>query len=171
MLLTVPEDREANALQVIACTQLVNLIWRVSIEVEDVEIFFEEGRRLAEKLGDRRALVNLAVVYSFIPYGAGDVASYAELARENREAAHGLGDLALEANATSPLVDALFLTARFPEGLIVAEDGLSRFPARSPAADWLVGLNPYTYCAPSCVGLRAYGWAAWRKGTNNADEP
>ena len=145
ILRELPDDREVNALQVIACTQLLSLSWRVTTNIDDVRIFFDEGRRLAEKLGDRRALLNLAVVYCTVPYALGDVATYVELARENQEAARELGDLVLEANAALLFIDGLFFAARYSELLAVAEDGLSRFPVRSPTADWLFGINPYTF--------------------------
>jgi adenylate cyclase len=139
-----PDDREAAALGVAACTQLLTASWRIGLGLDEARALLEEGRTRANAVGDRRAHLHLSLVYSRVLLGAGEVAASLESAFENRRAALELDDIALQANAWAVLVDILGHAARFPEALQAAEEGLARFPRRILPEDWVFGMCPYS---------------------------
>ena len=144
LLRELPGDRDAAALGIAACTQLLNMSWRVGTGLDEARALLEEGQTLATAIGDRRAYLNLALVYSRARGSAGDVAAFLELALENRRAALEIDDLAVQASAWAYLLLALAYAARLPEVLQMTEDGLARFPRHLPPSEWLIGLNPYS---------------------------
>jgi adenylate cyclase len=144
LLRELPDDREAAALGITACRQLLNMGWRVGTGLDEARALLEEGQALANAIGDRRAHLYLSLVYGRARCGAGDVAEYLELAIESHRAAIEIDDLAVQANASLYLAFPLWVSGRLPEAIQVAEQGLARFPRNVPAAEWLVGFNPFS---------------------------
>ena len=101
LLRELPDDREAAALGIAACRQLLNMGWRVGTGLDEARALLEEGQTLANAIGDRRAHLYLSMVYGRARCGAGDVAAYLELAIENRRAALEIDDIAVQANAST----------------------------------------------------------------------
>ena len=54
------DDREAAALGIAACMQLLNVSWRVGTGLDEARALLEEGQTLASAIGDRRAHLNLS---------------------------------------------------------------------------------------------------------------
>ena len=158
LLRELPDDHEAAALGITACTQLLSMSRRFGMGLDEARALLEEGQALANAIGDRRAHLYLSMVYSNALNGAGDMAAYLELALENQRAALEIDDLAVQANASRYLIVALGFAARLPEALQLAEDGLARFPRHLPPSEWLTGLNPYS----AFLSWRGYclTWAA-----------
>ena len=102
--------------------------WRVGTGLDEARALLEEGQTLANAIGDRRAHLNLSMVFGRVVGAAGDVAAYLELAIENQRAALEIDDVRVQANASLHLIDALFEPRRLPEALQIAEEGLARFP-------------------------------------------
>jgi class 3 adenylate cyclase/tetratricopeptide (TPR) repeat protein len=147
LLRELPDDREAAALGIAACRQLLNVGWRVGTGPEEARALLEEGQALASVIGDRRAQLYLSLVYGRARCGAGDVATHLELAIENQRAALEIDDMAVQANASLYLAYPLLVSGRLPEAIQVAEQGLARFPRDIPSAEWLVGSNPFSVLA------------------------
>jgi adenylate cyclase len=132
LLRELPGDREAAALGIAACTQLLNVSWRVGgTGLDEARALLEEGRTLANAIGDRRAHLILAMLYGRALAAAGDVAACLELAIETRRAALEIDDVRVLDNAWSYLIQSLWWAARFPETLQLAEERLARFPGHA----------------------------------------
>jgi adenylate cyclase len=140
-----PSDREGAALGVAACTQLLNMGWRVGMEIEESRALLDEGHALARLLGDRRAELKLSIVHARMRCADGDVAAYLEAALENHRAALEIDDVSMRANAWGYLSDALAFAARFSESIRVAEEGFERFPRHIPVEEWSVGVSPHSW--------------------------
>jgi tetratricopeptide (TPR) repeat protein len=134
-----PGDREAVALGLAACRQLLNMSWRIGTDLEEARRLLEEGQALASAIDERSAHLLLSVLFARAVCGTGDVATYLELARENERAARDLGDEAVHAIASMWLMDALCFAARFAEAIRWADESLARFPRNLPAADPILG--------------------------------
>ncbi len=146
LLRELPGDREAAVMGLAACMQILNTSWRVGAGIEDAPTILAEGQAFAHALGDRRAHLILSMLYGRVRCSAGYVAEHLELAPRNYDAARTLADPALQATAAHWHVDALAMAARFPAALEAIDAALEWIPRRSPATDWITGLNPYTVC-------------------------
>lgn len=144
LLRELPDDREAAALGIATCTQLLNVSWRIGMKLDEARALLEEGQTFTNAIGDQRAHLRLSMAYGRAILSAGEVVESLGSAFENRRAALELTDIALQTNAWAVLVDALGHAARFPEALQAAEEGLARFPRRILSEDWIFGFNPYS---------------------------
>jgi len=147
LLRELPDDDETAALGIAACTLLLRLSWRVGTGLDEAHVLLEEGQTLANAIGDRRAHLNLSMVYCNALLGDGDIAAYLDLAIENRRAALELDDIAVQANAYVYLVDALVWAARFPAALQMAEEGLARFQRQ------ISSYTAFSHWRGYCLGL------------------
>jgi adenylate cyclase len=141
-----PGEREAATMGLAACTQILNMSWRVGAGLEEAPTILAEGQAFANALGDQRAHLILSLVYGRARCSAGDVAEHLDVARQNCDAARALDDPALQATAAFWHVDALCMAARFPAALAAIDAALTWIPRKSPPADWVSGLNPHTIC-------------------------
>jgi class 3 adenylate cyclase len=82
-----PDDRDAAALGIAACTQLLTSSWRMSISLDEARDLLEEGQVLADMRGDRLARLHLSIIYGRALLGAGEVADSVALAFENQRVA------------------------------------------------------------------------------------
>jgi len=96
-----PHDRDAAALGIAACTQLLTSSWRMGIGLDEARELLEEGQVLADTRGERLARLHLSIIYGRALLGAGEVADSVALAFENQRLASELGEVATEANAYS----------------------------------------------------------------------
>jgi adenylate cyclase len=142
LLRELPDDREAAELGIAACTQILNVSWRVGTGLDEARALLEEGQRFADAIGDRRARLKLSMVYGRARAGDGDVPDYLKLAAVNQRTALELDDVALQANAWSCLTDALGFACRTGEAIQMAEETLARFPRDIPPEEWVYGMNP-----------------------------
>jgi hypothetical protein len=101
----------------------------------------------ANAIGDRRAHLILAMVYSKAQGNEAATAAYVELASENYRVALQMDDSVLQANAGVYLVDALGHAVQISEALDLAETGLAQFPRNIPPHDWILGFNPISVCS------------------------
>ena len=143
LLRELPDDPEAAALGIAACTQLLNVSWRVGTGLDDPRSLLEEGQRFADASGDSLAHLKLSMVYGRARCGDGDVAAHLELADANRRTALESGDVALQASAWALLADALGFACRFEESIQTAEETLARFPRDLPPDAWVMGIHPH----------------------------
>ncbi len=151
-----PKDSEAATLGIAACREVLNLSWRVGSGLDESRALLEEGQALANSIGDRRAHLILAMVYSKAVGAEPDTATYIELARENHRIALQMDDVPMQANACMYLVDALGHAVRTQEALNLAEAGLANFPHNIPRSDWLMGMHPLAVI--SCWRAVSLSW-------------
>jgi tetratricopeptide (TPR) repeat protein len=137
-----PKDREAAALGIVACRQVLNFSWRVGKGAEETRAVLDEGQALATAIGDRRMHLTLAMIYSKARGGEGDSAEYVDVARENYRTALQMDDVPLQANAAGLLTDALGHAVRISEVLTLSEFGMTTFPRAIPREEWTWGFNP-----------------------------
>lgn len=139
------DDAEGAALCVAACTQLLNMNFRVGIDLDEARAMLEEGQALCDRLGLPGARLMLSMVFSRVLCGAGDVAGYLALAEANDTAARALGDIGLQSVAQVLLIDATSHAARFAPALAMADAALASLPADLPRDAWITGVNPRTF--------------------------
>jgi len=139
------DDREAAELGLAACTQLLNMSWRVGMDGREVLEILGEGHALADALGDRRAHATQSILHARALCAQGDVAAYVEAAVENQRAALGLDHIPTQANAWGFRTDSLGFAAQFGESLRVADEGFARFPRDIPPEEWCIGISPYSW--------------------------
>lgn len=139
-----PEDDDVAVLGIAACTRLLYAGIRVGVGLEEARAILDERQALAIAVGDRRAHLIQSMLYGRACAGSGDLAQYLEIAVKTRRMALDFDDAALQADACFYAIDALVLLGRHREALEIAEEGLARFPRRSPPESWTFGVNPYT---------------------------
>ena len=94
----VEDVRERTELTLQACHQLLSLGWRMGGSEAEAAAVYEEGRALAERTGDRRALAMLAGVYGVVRMSiAGSALDYVRYGEEGARIAAECGDPALRA--------------------------------------------------------------------------
>jgi class 3 adenylate cyclase/tetratricopeptide (TPR) repeat protein len=156
LLKGVPADRDTAELGMVACQNLLNLSWRFPVVPDEIQALGEEGMAFARATGSRNAELKVAMVYARARATIGDLAGYAKLAAEARDAAMAIDDATLQANANLYLVDALVYTARFPEALALADASISVAPKTIPPSEWIMGFNPYgalKFWRAACLAL------------------
>jgi len=136
-----PGDREAAALGLAACREVLGLSWRVGEGSEDSDAVLRDGQAFANALGDRRSNLILAMVHSKATGNEVGAARYVELAIENLRVARDLSDVVLETNANIYLLDALAHAVRPAHALQIAED-LAQAAQEIPRANWILGFSP-----------------------------
>jgi adenylate cyclase len=140
-----PDDREAARLGISACRYLLLALgFRAAADVDQARALLKEGQALAQAIGDQRASLYLSMMYGNVIRGDGDVATYLELAIENRRVAFESDDLAAQINASTYLVDAFELSGRFAEALQTVELEIARAPRHLPREEWAWGFNPHS---------------------------
>jgi tetratricopeptide (TPR) repeat protein len=173
LLPELPEDDEAAALGLRACTELLNMSWRVGIEPEESLALRDEGQRLATRLGDSQAHAKLAMIYGRARCAEGDVQAYVDASFEFQRVTVDLDHVPSQANAWMYLGDSLGFATRLPEALQFNEEGLERFPRLIPREEWMIGVAPHSvyalwraYCLAwmgrldEAVEQIDYGWRA-----------
>jgi adenylate cyclase len=140
----IPEDREATALGVEACRQILQMAWRFGMGPDEARSLYEEGQALAEAVGDRIASLRISGSYGRARCGAGDVALYVELMVESRRIAAEIGDRNLQAGIDGLYVDAFAFGAQLPEVFRACEEGLVRCPREIPTEEWGSSFHPFT---------------------------
>jgi adenylate cyclase len=143
LLRDLPDDREASALGIAACMQLLNVSWRVGTGLDEASELLQEGQKLANAIGDRGAHLKLAMVYGRARCSDGDVAEYLQVAIENQRAALEIDDIAVQGNARMYLADALAFSTELAELMEFTAETLLRLPD-IPTAEWIVGFNPHS---------------------------
>ena len=91
-----PETTETAELTLAACTQVLNLGWRVGLPEEEIAAALDDGRALAQRTGDVVAHARLLDRAASARGAAGDVRGALEQLLEAADLADGSGNRALE---------------------------------------------------------------------------
>lgn len=151
-----PADMELLPLAIGANIQLLNLNFRVAVDLALGEALLEEGKALAEMAGDKQLELQQRMMFSRIQCGAGDLSGYLSNARKNLAAAQAAGDDGLTLVGTVMLIDACNYSCRFDEVIEIADAGCAKYPHDLPRDAWATGFNPHTFF--HFMRGAAFGW-------------
>jgi class 3 adenylate cyclase len=124
LLAALPEAPLMIALRFAACEALLGLWARVGGSVEEAEVVFAEGRTLAEKMEEPRALCTLILEYAAVRGSVGDTRSWATLGAEGASLAERIDEPALTVAGRCWQTLGLGFTGRVREALAAADEGL-----------------------------------------------
>jgi tetratricopeptide (TPR) repeat protein len=150
LLSPITDSQEAIALALASHAQILNLFWGLGVSEEEAAIVFSEGKTLASRAGDVRALASLNSFYSGIRLGHG-AEDHLDYATEGTRLADESGDVALRRVVRVHLTHSLLFAGHWPEGLTCAEEAMDRLAEDPTLGIDLLGSNPYAVLA----GLRA----------------
>ena len=124
--------------------------WGLGISADEAANLFTEGRALAMRAGDPRALAILTAHYAGIKAAHREIDEYVRLSWEAARIADRTGDAALRAAMWAPLVRSHLLSGRLREALALSDQALSAMPD-DPEFGTRLGYSPYL----NVVQLRA----------------
>lgn len=133
-----------------AYINLLNLNYRVGVDLDAARAVLAEGDALAEAIGQEQLRLTLALCFSRAVCAAGDAEEYYQLAARNHAAASVSGMEALQSLATILYADAMAHTGRNIEGLALCERALETWPHSLPRTTWISGSNPHTFFCFMC---------------------
>lgn len=128
-----------------ANAQLLNLNFRVAVDLELGRQLLEEGTALADMVGDATLKLQQSMLFSRILCGSGDLPAYLANARVNLAAAEESGDARLTLVGKIMLIDACNYSCLYDEVIAIAKAGLEQYPRDLPREMWATGFNPYTF--------------------------
>ncbi len=125
LLAPMTDSQEAIALALASHMQMLSLFWILGVSEEEAAIVFNEGKTLASRAGDVRALASLNAGYAGIrlAHGAEDHLDYA---REAVRLADESGDVALRRVVRVALTRSLMFVGHWSEALTCTEERMDR---------------------------------------------
>ncbi len=145
-----PESADTVPLALEARAAVLSYGWGLGISADEAANLFTEGRALAMRAGDPRALAILTAHYAGIKAAHREIDEYVRLSWEAARIADRTGDAALRAAMWAPLVRSHLLSGRLREALALSDQALSAMPD-DPEFGTLLGYSPYL----NVVQLRA----------------
>jgi class 3 adenylate cyclase len=133
LVLGLPQSTEQTALAVAACTQMLDLGWRLGLSEDETARLFADGAAMAERSGDLRSLGWLHAHYGTVRGYAGDEEGRVKHAREALRLAAETAHPTLEVFASVTLMFALLFLGRLREALSFAEPAAARALSIEPA--------------------------------------
>jgi class 3 adenylate cyclase/tetratricopeptide (TPR) repeat protein len=113
-----PEGPEADGTRAGARVMILAMGWRLGADVADARQVFEEGRALAERLGDKATLAMLHGTLGISEATCGgNVSEYVRLAEEAQRIGEEIGEPNLRAAAATAPMYAFWLAGRHDEAL------------------------------------------------------
>jgi class 3 adenylate cyclase/tetratricopeptide (TPR) repeat protein len=144
LLRPLPHTRETLQLGVTACVGNLNLAWRLGTPTADATEIFEEGRRLAEEVGDVRTQAALYGTFgAALGLVDGDSDAYVHHSREATRLADQTDDQGLQIAQRSFLGFATTFAGRLAEGLESCETACRTLPADPALGVEFTGYSPF----------------------------
>ncbi len=159
----VEDVSERTELTLQACHQLLSLGWRMGGSEAEAAAVYEEGRALAERTGDRRALAMLAGVYGLVRMSiAGSALDYVRYGEEGARIAAECGDPALRAAVGTFPAFGHFIAGDGRAALEWSARVLEEVGSDNVLGKEIVGFSPRAAAfmarvRPSCI------WGGWRR--------
>ena len=151
-----PASEEEIGLKLEAIMQLLNLNFRVAVNLDLARTLVEEGQAIADMIGNEGLKLQLSILFSRIMCGAGDLDGYREMARANLEKAKASGDEGLIMAARVMVLDACIYSCNYDEVIESSKEWAEEYPRDLPREQWATGVNPYTF---HCfMAAAACGW-------------
>ncbi|MEZ5680876.1 MAG: AAA family ATPase [Erythrobacter sp.] len=142
---TEPATEEEIGLKLEAIMQLLNLNFRVSVDLEQARTLLAEGQAIADMIGNEGLKLQLSILFSRILCGAGDLDGYLANARANLAAAEELGDPGPLMAACVMALDSGIYSSLYDEVIANASKWGEDYPRSLPREQWVTGVNPYTF--------------------------
>jgi class 3 adenylate cyclase/tetratricopeptide (TPR) repeat protein len=159
LLLALPQTNETMEIGVAACQGMLGLGWRLGIPAAEATKIFEDGRDLAENVGDVGALAALHGTYACVlGLVAGEADEYVRYSREAVRLADETEDQGLQLAERAYLAFASVFAGRMEDGIERCEATCRSFPA-----DPALGAE-YTGYSPFLGVLNAHAWMLVRAG-------
>ena len=159
---TLPHTSETVQLAVSACLWGLLLGWRLGTPTDEAASVFEEGRRLAEEIGDVRTLAALHGTYACVlGLVGGHSDEYVRYSREAARLADQTDDLGLQLAERAYLAFACTFAGHLVEGVESCVTTCQRLPADPALGAEFTGYSPF-------LGLLcAQAWMLCRLGRLN----
>jgi class 3 adenylate cyclase/tetratricopeptide (TPR) repeat protein len=143
LLAQVPASAETTELALEACTQLLEVGWRLGISAAEASALFAEGEGLAMRAGNPRSLAMLVNAYGVIRSHFGSAEDFVESSMLARRLAEEGDDAALQLTTRTRLVIALSAAGRLREALQLSEEVVAQPPADPKFGTAVLGYSPY----------------------------
>jgi class 3 adenylate cyclase/tetratricopeptide (TPR) repeat protein len=140
LLAHVPESAETTELALEACTQLLELGWRLGISAEAAAALFAEGEALAMRSGNPCSLAMLVNAYGVVRSHFGSADDFVESSMLAGQLAEQTDDAALKLTTRTRLVIALGAAGQLREALRLSEEVVVQ-----PAGDLKLGASVLGY--------------------------
>lgn len=140
-----PEGEDQIGLKLEAIMQLLNLNFRVSVNLDLARTLLAEGQAIADMIGNEGLKLQLSILFSRILCGAGDLDGYLANARENLAKANASGDPGLIMAARVMALDSGIYSSLYDEVIENAVAWAKDYPKDLPREQWVTGVNPYTF--------------------------
>lgn len=140
-----PQTEEEIGLKLEAIMQLLNLNFRVRVDLELAKTLLAEGHAIADMTGNEGLKLQLSILFSRILCGAGDLDGYLVNARENLARADETGDPGLIMAARVMMLDSGIYSSLYDEVIENASNWADDCPRDLPREQWVTGVNPYTF--------------------------
>ena len=139
----VPESPQTTELALDACTQLLEVGWRLGISATEAAALFAEGEALAMRTGSPRWLAMLVNAYGVIRSHFGSADDFVESGMLARRLAEETDDAALQLTTRTRLVIALGAAGQLRQALELAEQVVARPPDDLRLGASVLGYSPY----------------------------
>jgi len=123
-----PDSPETIELRLHSGLRLLDLGWRLGLSPAAAEPLFTEGRALANKIGDTRAIAAFLNMYGLVVGMHGDVDGGLALVRDAAQLARESGDRELQLTTSIALVQAQAMTGALAEALQMVSEALGPEP-------------------------------------------
>ncbi|HVE93190.1 MAG TPA: hypothetical protein VNE62_12965, partial [Actinomycetota bacterium] len=141
----IPEGQERDRLALDSCVGILNSGSRLGVSVEQSAQLLEEGRLLAERLGDTRSLAQLLLVYARARGQAGAVEEALEHSLAAATLAERTGLRGLRMAAAVNLSIWHWQMGRLDESVQAADSALVRVPSDLRIGSEHLGYSPYIW--------------------------
>jgi class 3 adenylate cyclase/tetratricopeptide (TPR) repeat protein len=143
LLAPLPDTDETIAQKLVAIPQSLNLSNRLGSSEEWARALFEEGKQLAERVGDLRALAGLFYAYGVLRVNAGELEDGRDHVAEAAGMAERIGDEGWTLALRMGLCFANGALGRLEEVLQLAERVLAEPPENRRLGARIVGFSPF----------------------------
>jgi adenylate cyclase len=143
LLAALPETDETIAQKLVAIPQSLNLSNRLGSSEEWARALFVEGKQLAERVGDLRALAGLSYAYGVLKVNAGELEDGRHHVAEAAGLAERIGDEGWTLALRMGLCFAGSALGRLEEVLQLAERALAKPPENLRLGARIVGFSPF----------------------------
>jgi class 3 adenylate cyclase/tetratricopeptide (TPR) repeat protein len=147
---------EAETLALAACLGLLNLGPRHGLTESQAQALFDEGRTLAEHLGDKRSLARLLLVFARVRGISGDVAQASELSLEAARLAEEVGLRGLRLAAAVNLASWATQFGDLRRSLEIVDEALADPPSNPKVGAEHLGYSPFIWLVMNRGRLLTY---------------
>jgi class 3 adenylate cyclase/tetratricopeptide (TPR) repeat protein len=145
LLESVEPSAETVALEITACSRILNLGLRTGMSREEAASIFARGRELAEQSGDVSALARLHNNYGMVVGTAGEAARAIEHVMLATRMAEETDDTGLRLGLRVIVVVAHFHAGRLHEALAMTEESIQLAGAAPKLGADVTGFSPYVF--------------------------